>query len=148
MTSMLRGWVEELPLREQGTLLTGLRGCDLAPKNPVDSVERQLTAYLRWVTCNPFDEREVGAVKGAFMQTAPPENWKLSALEHYPLHWVIHVMHAYEVVGYRHPEPLEREKSLEVYLKMVKELHLESEPRLVMIDRLSEDRVATGNIVS
>lgn len=146
--NMLREWVTNLPLREQGTLLTGLRGCDLAPKNPVDSVERQLTAYLRWVTCNPHDEREVGLVPGAFMQMNPPSEWKTSMLEHYPLHWVIHLMHAYEVVGYRHPDTAERSKALKVYLKIVRELHLEPEPRLLMIDRLSEDRIATGNVVS
>ena len=33
-TSVLQPWVMALPLRAQGTLLTGFRGCDLAPKNP------------------------------------------------------------------------------------------------------------------
>jgi hypothetical protein len=38
--SVLQDWVTELPLREQGTLLTSVRGCDLTPKYPLDSQER------------------------------------------------------------------------------------------------------------
>jgi hypothetical protein len=34
MSSVLQDWVQELPLRAQGTLLTGIRGCDVAPKLP------------------------------------------------------------------------------------------------------------------
>ena len=30
MTSVLQDWVMKLPLRAQGTILTGIRGCDLA----------------------------------------------------------------------------------------------------------------------
>src|SRR3990170_795773 len=82
--SVLQPWVMQLPLRAQGTLLTGFRGCDLAPKNPgaidekygcstgENTVERQLVAYLRFCTIVPADPREVD-VPGAWFRSKPPE---------------------------------------------------------------------------
>ena len=117
MTSILRPWVRKLGLREQGTLMTAYRGGDDVPKLPLDSAPRQLTAYLRWVIGVPFDKREVDSEPGCFMQSLPPmmwrnqltgpgyssAAWKASELGHLPLHFYAHLMHAYEVVAYRHP---------------------------------------------
>lgn len=58
--SVLQDWVMELPLREQGTLLTIVRGCDLTPKLPLDSIERRLVGALRFAIMIPADPREVG----------------------------------------------------------------------------------------
>lgn len=159
MKSVLQDWVMELPLREQGTLLTGVRGCDLAPKNPIsnverygcstgeDTAERGLTAFLRWCVMNPADRREVD-IPGAFFQSKPPCNWKPSQFGHYPQHWYSHVMHCFEVVAYRHPDEDTATHAQEVYLRMVRNLHLNPESRDEMIERLSEDRIAAGNVVS
>ena len=48
MKSVLQNWVMALPLREQGTLLTAVRGCDLTPKFPLDSLERRLVGSIRF----------------------------------------------------------------------------------------------------
>lgn len=149
MSGWFRPWVTELGLREQGTLVTGTRGCDLAPKLPLDSIERQLTAYLRWLVGTPYDEREVDSTIGCFMRSVPPDrSWKASELEHYPLHWYAHVMHAFEVVGYRHPDLHHREWCLIIYRRLVHALHLTPETQSEMAGRLDEDRIATGEIVS
>lgn len=159
MKSVLQDWVMELPLREQGTLLTGVRGCDLAPKNPPsinerygcstgdDTPERQLTAFLRFCVLNPADEREID-IPGAFFQSKPPENWKPSQFGHYPLHWFTHLMHCYEVVGYRHPHPGISRQARDIYERMARSLHLWPESKNQMIERLSEDRIANGTVVS
>jgi hypothetical protein len=66
-------------------------------------------------------------------------------------------MHAYEIVAYRHPDNKyvfdNQEESTAyncqvIYLKLVHGLHLEPECREDMIRRLSEDRIATGTVVS
>lgn len=168
--SVLQDWVMELPLREQGTLLTGIRGCDLAPKNPgtIDerygcstgecTVERSLSAFLRYCVLNAADPREVD-VQGAWFQSKPPEDWKPSQLGHYPLHWYSHLMHCFEVIAYRHPSLWDtKEEDIKedniaaqahgIYIRLVKNLHLMPETRQDMIDRLSEDRIAIGEIVS
>lgn len=147
--SMLRDWVQELPLREQGVLLSGVRGCDLTPKVPLNSSERQLVAYLRYVVCHPNDEREVGEAPGAYMQHNPPEKWTPSEFGHYPQHWYAHIMHAYQVVGYRHPDAETKVVAEGIYQRFVHSLHLEPESFDTMAARLSEERsVELGNLVS
>jgi hypothetical protein len=148
MTSVLQDWVMELPLREQGTLLTGVRGCDLTPKLPLSSTERRLVAFLRYTFLNPADVREVGYEVGAFFQPEPPTDWKASELGHYPVHYYAHLMHAYEVVGYRHPLSEVRGEARGIYNKLVIGLHLFPESKGMMVQRLSEDRIKKGTVVS
>lgn len=150
MNSVLQDWVMELPRREQGTLLTGVRGCDVTPKLPLDSVERRLVGAIRCAFMNPADPREVGVEPGCFFIPEPPDpaTWKASELGHYPLHWVSHVMHCAEIVGYRHPDAKVAAKWRAIYRKIVHSLHLNIESRDEVIARLSEDRIANGNIVS
>lgn len=145
--SILKPWVELLGLREQGTLLTGVRGCDLSPKYPLDSPEKNVTAFIRCAVLVAFDPREIDAAKGCFMQTTLDPAFKLSSLEQYPLHWVIHVMHTLEIIGYRSTEARFSTQARKAYLSMVKSLHLNPETVEEMTERLSEDRVAGGNIV-
>lgn len=149
----------ELPLREQGTLLTGIRGCDLAPKNvgTIDerygcstgecSPERELVAFLRYCVMNPADPREVD-IPGAFFRSTPPDEWKPSAFGHYPQHWYAHIMHCFEVIGYRCPNDILAVTCFAIYSRLVTNLHLLPESRTEMIERLSEDRIASGNVVS
>lgn len=148
MTSVLQDWVMRLPLREQGALVVGMRGCDDAPKYPLNSTERELTSYLRWCVLVPADMREVG-VPGAFFKPTPPhDGWKQSDLGHYPLHWFTHMMHAFEIVGYRHPNRDIAYHAQVIYRKLVYGLHLVPENRETMIERLSEDRIANNSVVS
>lgn len=156
--SVLQEWVMCLPLRAQGTLLTGIRGCDLAPKNPASidarygcstgecTAERSLSAFLRYLTLNPADEREVG-IEGAWFRSEPPK-FKPSQLGHYPLHWYSHIMHCYEVVGYLHPDERLATQARAVYFSLVDGLHLEPESRDKMLNRLTEDRIEAGTVVS
>lgn len=158
--SVLQRWVMELPLRFQGSLVTAIRGCDLAPKFPLppDSTyvvengraigaERELTAYLRWCVLNPADPREVG-IPGAFFQDTPPTDWKPSQFGHYPEHWYAHLMHAYEIVGYEHPNANIRATAHGIYRRFVHNLHLNPETRERLWERLTEDRLATNTVVS
>jgi len=145
--SVLQDWVMELPLREQGTLLTCVRGCDLTPKWPLDSTARTLVAFLRNGFMVPCDPREVDSEPGCFFSSAPPGFWKASELGHYPLHWVTHILHASEVLGYRHPVLETRMMYLAIYKKIVRSLHLSVESMNHFERRLSEDRIASGEIV-
>lgn len=144
----MRDWVMQLPLREQGAMLVATRGCDSAPKFPLESVERRLTAAIRYAVMVPHDEREVDAAPGCFMVSVPPMDLKLAMLEHYPMHWVMHVVHACEGLGYRHPVEAVANGWLVLYWRAVRSLHLEPESRDAYISRLGEDRVAQGTVVS
>lgn len=159
MTQVMQDWTSELPLRAQGTLLTGIRGCDVAPKHPgsIDerygcstgecTPERGLVAFLRFCVLNAADPREID-IPGAWFQSQPPAEWRPSQFGHYPLHWYSHLMHSFQVVAYYHPDEEIRRLTLEVYQRLAYALHLEPEPYWKMKDRLTEDRLATGNVVS
>ena len=146
MKSVLQDWVMELPLREQGTVLTAVRGCDLTPKMPLDSPERQIVGWIRWAILNPADPREVG-IKGAFFQSEMPD-FRPSEFGHYPLHWFTHIMHTLEVIAYRHPvERIAMDANIK-YTALAHSLHLNPESKSQMIHRLSEDRIANNCVVS
>lgn len=150
MKSVLQDWVMELPLREQGVLCTGVRGCDTAPKPMTGgdaTPERELTSFLRYCFMNPADLREVG-IKGAFFCTEPPKDWKPSMLGHLPLHWYSHLMHAFQIVGYRSPRWSISKEAQMIYKRMAENLHLHMESKEQMILRLSEDRIISGTVVS
>lgn len=144
--SVLQPWVMRLPLREQGTLLTAVRGCDVAPKNPLDSLERQLVAAIRGAFMIPADSREVDSEPGCFMLSKPPYPFKASGIGHYPHHWLSHVMHASEVLAYRHP----RHSTLwiGVYYELCHALHVKPESCSDFEARMLEDRIEKGNVVS
>lgn len=152
MESVLQDWVMELPLRFQGTLLTAVRGCDDEPKlwtsqGFADSPGRRLTAFIRWCFMNPADPREIG-IPGAFFQTTLPENFKPSEFGHLPQHWYAHAMHALEIIGQCHPRDYQREEAYKAYLKMVTNLHLNPESFDQLHQRLTEDRIESGTVVS
>ena len=150
MQSVLQDWVMKLPLREQGTLLTVVRGCDLTPKNPLDSPERKIVGQLRNAFMVPADQREVGIEPGSFFVHGipTPKTFKASAFGHYPQHWVAHVMHAIEVLGYRHPNKGVQMVWRGIYLKFCHDLHVNPETFEQFKKRLSEDRIAAGTVVS
>lgn len=145
--SVLQPWVMGLPKRHQGVLCAATRGCDTAPKP--GGIERHLTAYLRWTFMVPADEREL-EVPGAFMRTDPPDHdsWKPSELGHFPLHYVTHLMHAFQVVGACHPRSEIGVPCWEIYLRFVEGLHLQYETEKDMHNRLTIDRFIAGTVVS
>jgi hypothetical protein len=150
--SVLQSWVTELPLREQGTLLTAVRGCDDEPKSwtsrgVAESVGRRITAFVRWCFMNPADPREVD-VPGAFFQSIPPSSFKPSEFGHLPQHWYSHIMHGLEVIAYRHPDETVRIQAHGLYRQMVHNMHLNIETPEQYVERLSEDRIEKGTVVS
>lgn len=153
MKSVLQDWVMELPLREQGTLLTCVRGCDDEPKSWVEtgvaySPGRRLTAFIRWCFLNPADPREVDSQEGAFMMSKPPYPFKASEFGHLPQHWYSHAMHSLEIIAYRHPNTMIGAQAYRLYESMVKNMHLNIESKDEMVTRLSEDRVKNKTVVS
>lgn len=153
MKSVLQDWVMELPLRFQGTLLTAVRGCDDEAKQWVKtgvaySPGRRLTAFIRYCFMNPADEREVDAEEGSFFMSEPPTPFKPSNFGHLPQHWYSHAMHALEIIGYHHPKLLIATDARRLYFAMVRNMHLNPESPSEQWERLTEDRIASGTVVS
>lgn len=151
--SVLQGWVMELPLLYQGTLLTAVRGCDSEPKQwtrmgVAYSPGRRLTAFIRWCFMVPADAREVDSEEGAFMMSSPPEPFKASEFGHLPQHWYSHAMHALEIIGDAHPDLKVAATATRLYRAMVHSMHLNPESPAQLLNRLTEDRIQSGTVVS
>jgi hypothetical protein len=146
--SILHTWVTQLGLRHQGVLLTAIRGCDGAAKH---DPSKPIMRAIRCTVLVPFDARELTEPKG-FMYFEPHTfNEAIrdfsKNLDEYPLHFVLHVMHALELIGYKMPNN-DRHTFLSGYLLLVKKFHLTPESELELDARLTEDRIASGTVAN
>jgi len=146
---VLRPWVRSLPLRFQGVLVTSVRGCDGAPK---EDASKSLSRMIRRAVLNPADPRE-SLKAGGFFGFSPSKlitdlHSFYHSLDQYPLHYVMHLCHACEVIGYCHPSvPFANFFNCN-YLLFCDTFHLRPESRESMRDRLVEDRIANGTVES
>lgn len=145
MKSVLQDWVMTLGLRHQGVLLTAVRGCDTAPKNDPSKV---LVRCYRAVILNPF----CGSAKKAQTFIEAVDSTELLSrflgfrknCDHYPQHYVSHLMHAAEIVGFKHPDPATRACWTAFYVALCKGLHVNPETEFELDERLNADEVTFG----
>jgi hypothetical protein len=146
---VMRNWTTMQPLRVQGVIVSALRGCDGAPK---DDPSKSITSLIRRAVMNPADDRETTAAGGffGFESTKLTNNARafLHSLDHYPLHYITHLMHACQIIGYEHPEACFRLFFETFYTMMVFKFHLNVESQDDMRERLCQDRIALGTVES
>lgn len=146
--SILWGWVEDLGLRHQGVILTAIRGCDGVAKH---DVSKPVMRAIRAVTLIPFDARELSEPKGFMYYEAGYEFRQAIVafaknMDEYPSHFVWHVIHACEVIGYCHGWDYVREDFRFAYGHLIKKFHVNPESKEEMEARLTEDRVASNTV--
>lgn len=150
MASILQDWVTELGLRHQGTLLTVIRGCDTAPK---DDPSKLFARYLRYVLLNAHCGDARKAATFIEYVDAPEAYRRFRAFakncDHYPHHYVMHLVHSIEIIGYKHPVPAVREMFRDWYVLLCIGLHMTAETEDELDERLnaSEDVFAANNRV-
>lgn len=140
MASILKDWVQELGLRHQGVLLTSVRGCDTAPKHDASKL---LTRCIRNEILNPHCGN---AKKAATFIEAVPEDVLIQRfgdfrrnLDHYPHHYVMHIVHTIEIIGYKHPDPRIAYNWRMFYKYLCRGLHLNLETEEELDRRLNAD---------
>lgn len=156
MTSVLQKWVTELPMMQQTVLLTAVRGPDGLPK--YHATKWVLRWYRRCILLSALDGRVLGDpvedAGGSF--TGPSigpdwaESWQfamsarvndyLAALDEVPHHFQLHLMHAIEILGYKHPDAVIRDWWHGVYLRLVHDMHLWPETEEQLDARLGDSR--------
>lgn len=146
MKSILQDWVMELGLRHQGVLLTVVRGCDTAPK---DDPSKLFTRCIRAVILNahcgdPAKARTFIESVSTYEMLSRFTAFR-SNLDHYPHHYCMHVIHAIEIIGYKHPIEGIRDEFGFFYLKLCKGLHVNPETEDQLDERLNADEETFGN---
>ena len=147
--SIIQPWVENLGLREQGTLVASIRGCDGTAKG---DITKALMREIRGLILVPFDAREMKESDKGFINPFPSPSATtnfpvlLKSLDQYPVHFLFHMLFAIEVIGYRHPQPVVRAVYLHRYEMIVRKLHLNPETLEQFVARMTEDRIANGTV--
>ncbi len=162
-------WTHQLTCMQQTVLLTAVRGPDgVAKYHPSKFMLRWyrrcvlLGALDHNVFENPFDPRGGSFTGPSFddpaglcMKALPGNEtpgWHvpmqevfdsyLQSLDELPHHFQLHFMHAAEIVGYKHPDPLIRSWWHYVYRELANDMHLNIESEADLDYRLgdSEDQ--------
>jgi hypothetical protein len=135
--SVLQPWVMELGLRHQGVLVSAVRGPDGLPKQHV--VKRFVRA-LRADTLVSFADAPVSFIcfvdSAEFTDLLPV---MFGALDELNVHYTMHLLHAAEVIAFKHPDQSRRDCWNMFYLGLVKKLHLRPETPDQLDERLNAD---------
>lgn len=165
MTSVLQEWVTDLPMMQQTVLLTAVRGPDGLPK--YHPTKYLLRWYRRCILLSALDgkvltdpaETNGGSFTGPSVDSLSlwPEQMDgrvteyLRALDEVPHHFQLHLMHAVEIVGYKHPDERIREWWRHVYVRLVHDMHLWPEAEDQLDQRLGDSRdgwLARGDVAT
>lgn len=146
--SVLQDWTQKLSFMQQTVLLTAIRGPDgLRKDSPAKPL---LRAYRRTILLSAIEGRALDPYEpGGGSFTAPvlhPEGLRgvmkdfIRGCDEYPHHFLMHVIHAAEIVGYKHPE-------LEVcdiwhgfYVALCQDAHMNPETEAQLDYRLGDNR--------
>lgn len=134
MLSVLQLWLGEIPIRMQSTLLLGLRGPDTHACPNIKKITRWLRS-LAFIPGNPANVTEfMGLMPGRVIEKGPTAK----ELEFCSQHFYSHLMHALEVIGYRHPDPKIAFRALQLFHDLCALMHLPIEDRQTFEVRLKQ----------
>lgn len=168
--SALQDWVCNLTIMQQSVLLGAIRGPDGIAK--YHACKYLVRWYRRCVLVSALDGKILetpyafggGSFTGpSYEATTLAHDWRprmnglvdnyLQSVDEMPHHYLMHFMHAAEILGYKHPQDDKREWWLSIYLRLVHDMHLWPETEAQLDNRLGDDRsgwlaradVATAN---
>lgn len=140
-------WCLALPIQQQSVLFLAARGPDgIAKAHPCKEVQRAYRGTVL-VAAKYGRSLEWGESADSFMSLgffSDDARWYEIVEEFFlnsddlPHHFLMHLMHGAEILGYKHPDYRFRLRWLAFYDQCVKELHLISESEGEMNIRLSD----------
>lgn len=145
MPSVMQPWTQELPLMQQSVLMSAMRNADMVEKgHPSKEIIRW---YRRCVVLSAFDQKILtdpfspggGSYTGPISGTLEEAHDAfIKARDGMSLHYYAHSMHAFEILGYHHPNAFHRKGWNSLYVRMAHALHLWPESKKDMDSRLGD----------
>ncbi|MCK9595774.1 hypothetical protein M0R19_01145 [Candidatus Pacearchaeota archaeon] len=128
---VLKDWIGELSWKQQSVLFSSLRG----PDNIRPPFTKKLNRWIRRVTQNNAD------LSTEYMEKVelPTVKELCSELEYTTVHYFCHLIHAMEIIGYKHPDKEVKEIANNYYSGLVNALHLNPET-IEQMDKRLEDK--------
>lgn len=146
-SSVLQDWVHGLSFMQQSVLIAAVRGPDGVKK---DHVAKVLCRWLRRsFLISAFDGRALtmpdepggGSFTGplvGFESIDDAVSEYLRTVDELPHHFQLHLMHAAQILGYKHPDEWTRSRWRWTYERLVNDLHLLPESEEAMDRRLGD----------
>ena len=135
--SVIQPWVTALPLRMQSTMLLSLRGPDGCSKENVAKILlRQLRSAVLVPAFPGTPDSFMGDQRGYVEWSVA--KWFIDNHDEYPHHWIMHFVHAAEIVGQFHPDATIRAFWQEVYVEMASGFHMLPENGYELRHRLKD----------
>jgi len=137
--SALHDWVHTLTFQQQALLMTGMRGPDGCGKhNPAKVMVR----FLRGAICKPAGKWD-GSNNNDFMWGRYDvfKDWMRKFFDDpdgYPHHFIMHLVHCAEVIGYKHPDDAIAHFWRSFYEKACESFHMFGETEEEMDRRLND----------
>lgn len=142
-------WCRELPLQQQSVLLLAARGPDgIAKNHPCKRLQRAYRAcVLKAAYEGGLMEWGQGHYHNTFMgldEFGSVSAWDavvdgfFDTADDLPHHFLMHLLHGAEILGYKHPDGRFRQRWIEFYLRGCREMHLNEEPCEQMDLRLND----------
>jgi hypothetical protein len=145
VNSIVQDWATELGLRHQGVLVSAVRGCDsITKEDPMKLLTRFYRACV--LKAHVGDARKASSYMiwcdhgHEFWAIAEPV---LKSFDHYPVHFLLHFLHASEILGYKMPSnTVQKQWWLEFYRKLCRRMHINPETEVQLDERLNANEDA------
>lgn len=140
MTSVVQGWLgKRCTWKMQTVLLVALRGCDGVHKNDLSKpfIRRMRATILKNAdTSTTFFTNDALYILNNGIRDQLHE--MLNDMDHYPIHWFMHFVHAAEIIMYKHPHRQVRRFWEYFYICALDELHVCIETEQQLDNRLQD----------
>jgi hypothetical protein len=151
---IVKEWVCALGARMQGVLLAAVRGADGIDRDETSKILARMyrplilythdenpSSFMMPVTYGPADPTGRFSAMDHHTLESLREHMKAFAKnhDHLPHHYILHFVHAAEIVGYKHPDPFVRDVWLGFYNRMCDKFHMNPETEAQLNDRLNAD---------
>lgn len=137
--TVLHDWVCSLTFQMQALLLTAMRGPD---ENNKYNAAKAIIRYLRGVVIKPagdwHQKNDNDFMWGEYKLFFGYMNAFWVDHDEYPHHFIMHLVHCAEVVGYEHPDTEISQYWLRFYNEACHAFHMNPETKKQMHDRLND----------
>jgi hypothetical protein len=134
--SVLQPWVtERCTWKMQTVLMCALRGPDAGGDPEIKDAVRWIRRVVLW-NAAPHKTFMRGVTLPSFAEIAERNPLALDML---PVHFIGHLMHAFEVIAYRYPDEMEKRAAWLRYWELCEFLHVAPEPRDAFEARLADE---------
>ncbi len=134
MSSVVQEWMsgDNISWKQQTVILTALRGCDSFSNQLMEKIKKKLRNTVL---------KNAGASNQSFMSEGMSldDVYKFTQdCDKAPNHYHMHVLHAFEIIGYKHPDFEIREWFMSAYSIMVDSMHVRPETEKQCDARLAD----------